>query len=232
MFTERMDLENKDSQFDTKTYFAASKASSSISTSGLPRRWQLQKTKNGKLRSDLNISTEDGAILNAVSTRLGWRSGVAIYQGQDKDSEYLATAKISTLSFVVSLPGLQSYSGPDIKIKSHWFKTLTPRVEWHMPVSKDGHGEGFAWANSNGSWKLTRFGSNGPEVVASWNVSFTSTRLSGEFEFRGAGATGELGEAFPYVASVSALTIAKLLRDTVQTYAGVAYAGVAASGAS
>ena len=227
-----MDAESKDKQFDAETYSTASKASSSISTPGLPQRWQLHKTKNGKLRSDLNISTEDGTIFNAVSTRLGWRSGVAIYQGQDKDSEYLATAKISTLSLLVSLPGLQSYSSPDIKMKSHWFKTLTPRVEWTMPVGADGNIEGFEWANPNGSWKLTRLGPHGAETVARWNVSFTSTRLSGEFEFLSAGATGELGEAFPYVASVSALAIAKLLRDTVQTYAGVAYAGVAASGAS
>lgn len=222
---------SKSKELHSDAYSVASKAQSTITGSGLPRRWHLQKTKSGKLRSDLNISTEDGAVLNAVATRLGWRTGVAIYTGQDKDSDYLAIAKISTFSIVVSLPGLQANHGQEIKMKSHWRKTVTPRVEWQMPVGGDGHLEGFEWVNSNGSWKLTRSSAKGDEVVARWSVSFSSIRLSGEFEFVGAGATGELGEAFPYVASISALAIAKLLRDTMQTYAGVAYAGVAASGA-
>lgn len=231
MSTERPDSNSIGKEFDTDIGSVACKVPPKITRSGLPQRWHLQKTKTGKLRSDLNIGTEDGTILNAVATRLGLRSGVAIYQGQDKDSDYLATAKISTLSIVVSLPGLEASHGQEIKMKSHWFKSVTPRVEWQMPVGADGHLEGFEWANSNGSWKLTRSTPNGNEIVARWNISFSSIRLSGEFEFIGAGATGELGMAFPYVASISALAIAKLLRDTVQTYSGVAYAGVAASGA-
>ena len=63
-------------------------------------------------------------------------------------------------------------------------------------------------------------------------MSFTCTRLSVEFEFVGADATGDLEEAFLYVASVSALAIAKLSRDTLQIYFGVAFAGGAAVSAS
>ena len=202
-----------------------------LSSNGLPQQWFLHKTKGGMTRSNLNISAGDGIRLNAISTRVGLRSGVVIHQSQDRESLPLAVARIHNRYFTVALPGKEGADTlPELKLKIDSWKSKSPRVTWQMLVGTNGYyePEDFEWRGSNGSWKLIRHAQTGEEVVAVWNVNFTSTRLSGEFQFLKSGATGELGAAFTYVASVSALAIGKLLRDTLNAHMDSMAGGYAA----
>ncbi|GAB1320951.1 hypothetical protein MFIFM68171_11161 [Madurella fahalii] len=108
--------------------------------------------------------------------------------------------------------------------------------------------EKFEWRRSHGSevkslgkggwgWKLVRVGndmsesyageeidradgltSDGKEVVAVWaNITATLTKI-GEFEFRGSGATGELGQQWSIMAAVSCMCIwQKSMQTTITT---------------
>lgn len=196
------------------------------STPSFPTTWTIEKTKKGLLKSTLSIANSQGILLNAVSTH-SMHTGITIHSTSNQDSSPLITAKTHFKNFHVQMPS----RGIDFKTKTHWWKTL-PRVEWEM-VTKQGV-QHFEWASSYGSWKLRRRGGGfgGEEVVARWNCSFTSTRLSGEFEFLGLGASGQLGETFRYVAAAIALAIGKLTRDASAANAGAFASAYAGSGAS
>lgn len=197
-------------------------ATSSVSLLGLPQRWVLNKTKDGALSSTLNITTLDGTLLNAITTRSGMRSDIIIHQGQSTDSAALATARTHFFSFKVTLDGILGQK-PDkeIPVKTRWWRGTTPQVTWQM-TGRNEQRYDLEWKNANGRWKLMRRGAHGEDCVANWTVSFSSSRLSGEFDFEGEGVRKEMESAFPYVASISALALGKLMRDTLFSNAAIA----------
>ncbi|KAF2158634.1 hypothetical protein M409DRAFT_30859 [Zasmidium cellare ATCC 36951] len=184
-------------------------ASSSSTSQSLPSEWALTKTKKSLFKSTLYITTSSGTPHHAVSTHCG-HSGVTIHTTNDQASEPLITARRYLGDFDVRMPS----HNINLKASVRWRFTTHPTVQWDM-IMPHGGVEHFEWANSRGSWKLTRRSAAGEEdVVAKWHFSYCSSRLSGDFECVGAGASGELGETFQYVAAAIALAIGKVDRDT------------------
>ncbi|KAK4507795.1 hypothetical protein PRZ48_001530 [Zasmidium cellare] len=191
-------------------------------SNALPPQWLLQKTKKSTFKSTLNIASPSGTLHNAVSTHT-MHTGITIHSTSDQDSPPLITCKTHMKDFKVQMPS----QGLEIKTKTHWWKSTLPRVEWDMMT--DQGVQHFEWASSYGSWKLMRRGEGGEEeVVARWVCSFSSSRLSGEFEFLGSGADGRFGGTFELVAAAVAMGIGKLTRDVAVANVG-AFAGAYAS---
>ncbi|KAF2172551.1 hypothetical protein M409DRAFT_50229 [Zasmidium cellare ATCC 36951] len=215
---------NKDVTTDVYSV-PSSSLSNTASRGGLPAKWVLHKTKKGTFKSTLNITTPEGVLLNAISTHT-MHTGITIHSTSDQDSSPLVTCKTHVKDFKVQMPS----QGIELKTKTHWWKSTLPRVEWEMPTEQGV--QHFEWESSYGSWKLTRRGETGEEeVVARWVCSFSSSRLSGEFEFMGPGADGRLGSTFQYIAAAIAMGIGKLTRDAAAANAG-AFAGAYASAAA
>lgn len=189
------------------------------------------------------IGPEKKNQLNLFEVRYkkGVHTTVALHENFSADSPTLGSTMIqysSCYSVDINLPAdpTSGHGAVNERMSGHhsWGHS---KYTFSLPLAEDGSTdqlpERFEWRHSDcpevkqlggrgKGWKLIRLSGEAEEIVAVWSVDLCSWKLSGEFQFLGSGATGELGRVWALMAVLTGFSIGQITRTQAQTAAVVA----------
>ncbi|KAK4443460.1 hypothetical protein QBC34DRAFT_443317 [Podospora aff. communis PSN243] len=213
-------------------------------TSTLPRTYTVALKKSWTKLTAILTDPHSGFSF-AADWPEGYWSKLILYNGPTKEYAPLATAKpTGTMrkDFAITLPSISPHEPERTEIFRHGSSFSFKETYW-FGFQVGYNAEKFEWRRSSGEevwdapgggrfgWKLVRIGngaggegygitSDGMEVVAVWaDYGLMSFSKIGTFEFRGSGATGELGNMWSVMAIMSCLCV---WQDQVRTVTAAA----------
>ncbi|KAK4446232.1 hypothetical protein QBC34DRAFT_440971 [Podospora aff. communis PSN243] len=195
----------------------------SLTTHPLPRRFSAtHKTSLTRITALLSDPDNPSGPSYAVSWPAGWYGNMILHGGPTKDDEPLATAKFGGklgCDFYITLPSLPESAQQQERTEILRYEGRLRSEKWWFAMQIGSSVERFEWRRSHGDavkeveggsgwgWKLVRVVGEGEEVVAVWADAGLSLSRMGAFEYRGSGATGELGLLWGVMAVVTCMCV-------------------------
>ncbi|KAK5990911.1 hypothetical protein PT974_09186 [Cladobotryum mycophilum] len=183
------------------------------------------KYKNA-LSFQLHLCDEHSNPFYLITLPDGWYGKLVVYGGLSKDDLPLATvdqsSALSRHSTVTLAPASQGQQPIEEQLRMHSNGPLSVAYTFVIAVEGSPLPEKFEWRGSKNDdvkslgerswgWKLVRMGHD-DEVVAVWaDVAITkSLHKTAKFEFKGSGASGELGDVWKAMAVATFLRLWQL----------------------
>jgi hypothetical protein len=220
-----------------------------LATQPLPRRFAAtHKASLTRITALLSDPDNPSGSSYAVSWPAGWYGSMTFHGGPTKDDEPLATAKYGGkwgCDFYITLPTLPGSPQEERTEILRYEGSLRSEKWWfamQIGSGADARAERFEWRRSHGAavkeveggsgwgWKLVRImnkrdqvgdDGDGEEVVAVWADAGLSLSRMGAFEYRGSGATGELGLLWSIMAVVTCMCVWQMRQQRNTTAAVV-----------
>lgn len=191
-------------------------SSSSTQFTEMPADFQLPRQfsvwyKQSMVHITLDIGVDKGSPFAVAHFPGGWYGDLHLCAGPTRDSPRLA--KVHTTSLMGKNAAV-TMAGDRTEELRALGRFVTEGYAFSCACGPDRQPQQFTWMKADksqlaavssatsGGFKLVRGnGDNANDVVAVWtSTKFSSLTKSGDFEFVGAGATGELGSEFAIMA--------------------------------
>lgn len=222
-----------------------------------PQRVKIPETFDIFYKKSLSIKlylgVEKGNALYAATLPRGWWGDVVLHAGpDDKTDGELARVKDSGRlggDCTMIMPPLGNGNQPVMEemrihgslIKDYYAfpcqvgtggRVHPEKFEWHRATKEDVHAMGKSRKVYRESWKLVRPANNNEIVAFCANDYVVSYNSTGTFKFINSGATGELGDLWALMATLSFLRLWQRYIRLIMTGSIASSSAVGAAGAA